>query len=342
MVYEAENITEDEAALYDRQIRLWGLDAQKRLRAASVLLIGLKGLGAEIAKNIVLSGVKSVTLMDHSTVTEEDASAQFLVSRDDVGKNRAESSKENAQKLNPMVTVSVDTDKVADKPDEFFTKFRVICATCCSKETLLRLNNLTRRHDMKFLAGDVYGYYGFSFTDFIQHEYAEEITKMKNDDSKGDENNEPPAKKKKTTETTVVRKEMEFSSLQDSLHIDWTGDKYKNELKRTPKGYFITQVMMAFLEKFGHLPNSKTHLEDKKQLLNIRSEVLNALKVDSDILTEDFIQHCIGELSPVCAVVGGIMGQEVIKAVSHKDAPLRNFFFFDGTEGCGLVDNIGG
>lgn len=25
-----ENITEDEAALYDRQIRLWGLDAQKR------------------------------------------------------------------------------------------------------------------------------------------------------------------------------------------------------------------------------------------------------------------------------------------------------------------------
>ena len=32
-------ITEDEAQLYDRQIRLWGLDAQKRLRAARVLVI---------------------------------------------------------------------------------------------------------------------------------------------------------------------------------------------------------------------------------------------------------------------------------------------------------------
>lgn len=29
-------ITEDEAALYDRQIRLWGLDAQKRLELSNV------------------------------------------------------------------------------------------------------------------------------------------------------------------------------------------------------------------------------------------------------------------------------------------------------------------
>lgn len=33
---EVANITEQEAELYDRQIRLWGLDAQKRLRAAKV------------------------------------------------------------------------------------------------------------------------------------------------------------------------------------------------------------------------------------------------------------------------------------------------------------------
>ena len=40
---EAPEISEAEAALYDRQIRLWGLDAQRRLRAANVFLSGLKG-----------------------------------------------------------------------------------------------------------------------------------------------------------------------------------------------------------------------------------------------------------------------------------------------------------
>ena len=40
---EAPEISEAEAALYDRQIRLWGLDAQRRLRAANVFLAGLKG-----------------------------------------------------------------------------------------------------------------------------------------------------------------------------------------------------------------------------------------------------------------------------------------------------------
>jgi len=43
-------ITEAEAQLYDRQIRLWGLDAQKRLRSAKILVAGMRGLGNEVAK----------------------------------------------------------------------------------------------------------------------------------------------------------------------------------------------------------------------------------------------------------------------------------------------------
>ena len=39
-----------------------------RLRAARVLLVGVSGLGAEVAKNIVLSGIKSLTLLDHKKV----------------------------------------------------------------------------------------------------------------------------------------------------------------------------------------------------------------------------------------------------------------------------------
>merc|ERR1712110_789976 len=122
-----DNITEAEAELYDRQIRLWGLDAQRRLRAASVLLIGLKGLGAEVAKNIILSGVKAITLMDHQEIEEEDKMSQFFVSNTPLGQNRAEASCSSAQLLNPMVAVSTETDNPANKADEFFTQFVVMC-----------------------------------------------------------------------------------------------------------------------------------------------------------------------------------------------------------------------
>ncbi|KAL4346728.1 hypothetical protein GQ457_17G018230 [Hibiscus cannabinus] len=42
------------------------------------------------------------------------------------------------------------------------------------------------------------------------------------------------------------------------------------------------------------------------------------------------------EYPPVCAIVGGIVGQEVIKAISGKGDPLKNFFFFDAMDGKGF------
>ena len=63
-----KEITEDEAALYDRQIRLWGVDAQRRLLSSRILLVNMQGLGAEIAKNLVLGGVHCLTLLDSNKV----------------------------------------------------------------------------------------------------------------------------------------------------------------------------------------------------------------------------------------------------------------------------------
>lgn len=58
-----------------------------RLRSARILLIGLKGFGAEVAKNIILSGVKSLTLLDDGLLTEEDTCSQFLAPTDAIGKS---------------------------------------------------------------------------------------------------------------------------------------------------------------------------------------------------------------------------------------------------------------
>ena len=47
-----------------RAIYVWGIEAMQRMRTSKVLISGLNGLGAEIAKNVILGGVKSCTLHD--------------------------------------------------------------------------------------------------------------------------------------------------------------------------------------------------------------------------------------------------------------------------------------
>ena len=68
-----------EAIQYDRQIRLWGLAAQQSIRGARVLVAGLRGLGVEISKNIILAGIKSVCLHDDCAIAPEDLPGGFAL-----------------------------------------------------------------------------------------------------------------------------------------------------------------------------------------------------------------------------------------------------------------------
>lgn len=58
-----------------------------RLRTANILLITLKALANEVAKNLVLAGIGSLTISDDQFVTEDDVCSQFFVSEEHVGMN---------------------------------------------------------------------------------------------------------------------------------------------------------------------------------------------------------------------------------------------------------------
>ena len=64
-------VTEQEVTQYDRQIRLWGLEAQNRLRSSKILLFGLKPLGAEICKNLVLAGIGEISVCDSEPINDK-------------------------------------------------------------------------------------------------------------------------------------------------------------------------------------------------------------------------------------------------------------------------------
>ncbi|XP_060258881.1 ubiquitin-like modifier-activating enzyme 7 isoform X4 [Ovis aries] len=65
--------------LYSRQLYVLGLPAMRRIQGAKVLLSGLQGLGAEVAKNLVLMGVGSLTLHDPHPTCWSDLAAQVVV-----------------------------------------------------------------------------------------------------------------------------------------------------------------------------------------------------------------------------------------------------------------------
>lgn len=58
-----------------------------RMRNAHILLITIRALANEVAKNLVLAGIGSLTVLDPDTVTEDDLSGQFFIGEEHIGVN---------------------------------------------------------------------------------------------------------------------------------------------------------------------------------------------------------------------------------------------------------------
>lgn len=58
-----------------------------RIRKTRVLVIGVEGMAVEVCKNIVLAGIKSLTLLDSNTIKHEHLGAQFFLLPSDIGIN---------------------------------------------------------------------------------------------------------------------------------------------------------------------------------------------------------------------------------------------------------------
>ena len=323
-------ISKEEFAQYDRQIRLWGLDAQKRLRAAKVLVIGIGGLGSEIVKNIVLAGVHTMTLMDHRTVHLEDLSSQLLITPDTVGKNIASASLPRTKELNPNVIVSA----VEHKPEEdikFLMNFDVVCLTRTNSAEKVLVSNFCHDNAIKFICGDVFGFYGYGFFDLGKHDFVMDVESNENG-NKSD--------KGSPNETITVKKTVEFCSYEHALKEDWK-QRSRRDLKLSSPAFFVMLVIDAFVNEYSRLPVH--NLDDYKTLLTLKNNLLSqhgVANVMGKYFNEEFAQSCISVLNPVAAIVGGVLGQEIIKAISQKDPPHNNFFCFDGVNHSGIVDLI--
>ncbi|KIN05861.1 hypothetical protein OIDMADRAFT_176002 [Oidiodendron maius Zn] len=336
----SEGISADEIALYDRQIRLWGVQAQEKIRNANILLITMKALASEIAKNLVLAGIHSLTIVDHALVTESDLGAQFFISESDIGMNRAEAAAPNIRKLNPRVAVNVDQADIRTKVPDYFSGFDVVIATDLSPDILNLINTVTRLNHKPFYAAGVHGFYGFIFSDLIQHDYVVEREKS----------NRPTILQPETRTRSVVdvKTKKESGKLIElvtkrELYSTWflASDaallpaeymKSRRRLKAVTPILSCLRALWEFVQLQGdRLPSTK---EDLKLFTVIATRKHKALGLPDETLRSEvlrkFLQNLGSEISPVTAVLGGQLAQDVINVLGSRQQPIQNMVIFDG------------
>ena len=160
--------------LYSRQIGTYGLNTMKKINKLNIFIYGMRGLGAEIAKNIILAGPRSVTLYDKNKVKINDLTANFCITENDVNKEKRldEASYNYLSDLNPHVTLNIMKD---ESIIEFLKKKLiseeekinvVVISEFMQKKNIIDLNYFCRENEIGFIYGAVLGINTFCFVDF--------------------------------------------------------------------------------------------------------------------------------------------------------------------------------
>lgn len=84
----------------------------------------------------------------------------------------AEAVLKKLQALNPLVKITADTDDVASKPLSFFEKFTIVVGTRLKNSLVLKIAKTCRNAKVKFICGDVFGSFGYTYADFQNHEFS--------------------------------------------------------------------------------------------------------------------------------------------------------------------------
>lgn len=160
---EEEAINTD---LYSRQIGTFGMETMGKLVKMKVLIVGLRGLGVETAKNLILAGPNRVDIYDPNNVETRDLGGNFYLNESHIGKtSRAEASIEKLRELNPYVKVNVVSGELNEDTTKSYDVV-VVTELFHSTEELFKLNETLREQRKGFILSQTLGAYGYTFVDY--------------------------------------------------------------------------------------------------------------------------------------------------------------------------------
>ena len=136
------SLSQGEFARYSRHIIMpeVGLDGQKKLKAARVLVIGTGGLGSPLALYLAAAGVGTLGLVDFDSVDASNLQRQIIHGSRDVGRSKCQSAADKLRDINPDVRLAIHEERftsqnameivrpydiVVDGTDNFPTRYLV-------------------------------------------------------------------------------------------------------------------------------------------------------------------------------------------------------------------------
>uniref|UniRef100_A0A3B3YPT2 Ubiquitin-like modifier-activating enzyme 6 n=1 Tax=Poecilia mexicana TaxID=48701 RepID=A0A3B3YPT2_9TELE len=338
----AADLMEIDDSLYSRQRYVLGDSAMHQMAQSSVFLSGMGALGVEIAKNIVLAGVKSVTLHDTKNCETWDLGCNFFIHNEDVlsHRSRVEAVCPRVADLNPYVQVDMSSLPVDDNTDlSFLRKYQCVILTEASLNLQKRINTFchSQQPPIRFIGCDTYGICARIFCDFgetfeVSDPTGEEPKEIfiqsitqNNPGIVTCMDNRPHGLQ--TGHNVIFREVHGMVALNGtvrrvtvlSTHSFEIGDT--SELQPYAHGGFFVMVKTPTTYSFAPLQIHAAMLALDNFQVPVNAEVVRCLS-----------RTARGTLPPLAAAVGGIASQEVLKAITGKFAPLQQWFYLDTTE----------
>jgi adenylyltransferase/sulfurtransferase len=126
---ELPTLSTEEYARYSRHLILpeVGLEGQRKLKAARVLMIGTGGLGSPLGLYLAAAGIGTIGLVDFDVVDESNLQRQIIHGTKDVGRPKIESAQDRLKDINPNVEIEAhETRLTGENALEFFKDFDVV------------------------------------------------------------------------------------------------------------------------------------------------------------------------------------------------------------------------
>ena len=368
---------EIDESLYSRQLYVYGHEAMKKMQKSNILISGLRGLGVEIAKNIILAGVKAVTLHDPEKPNLYDLSAQYYIEEKDLqsGKSRAELSISKLAELNSYVPLTLENNTKLS--EDIIKKYDVVVITEAeSYNERLQISEWCRANNVKFVSSFMAGLAGGIFIDFGENHVITDpngeacksvmiSSILKNSDKENtfdvhclDENRHGFESGDYIEFKEVVGLEglegqnyeisikgpFSFSITAENISGKYVSGGIASQVK-VPKTVSYKSMkdsnenpecMIFDFAKF-EMPNQLHQwfqLISEKGVPETLDQAENLIK-GTDLPEKEFVALSMtakGQLVTLAAVLGGMVAQEVMKAVTGKFTPLNQYLYLDALE----------
>src|SRR6266511_4492513 len=113
-VEPAAELTKEAVARYSRPLIIpdVGVDGQKRLKTATVLVVGAGGLGSPALLYLAAAGVGTLGIVEFDEVDESNLQRQVIHGQSDIGRPKAESARDSINEVNPYVRVRIHNERL--------------------------------------------------------------------------------------------------------------------------------------------------------------------------------------------------------------------------------------